>query len=77
MTKKKMLRSAMLGLTLTGQVFVTPRTANADADPDHKVTICHYPPGNPENFHEITVDWSAVPTHVLLHGDIVGGCRIG
>ena len=77
MVKNKMLRGAMLVLALTGLTTVTPRTANADPDPDHKVTICHFPPGNPENFHEISVDWSAVPAHVLLHGDQVGGCNIG
>ena len=77
MFKNKMLRGAMLVLALTGLTTVTPRTANADPDSAHKVTICHFPPGNPANFHEISVDWSAVPTHVLLHGDQVGGCLIG
>ena len=26
---------------------------------DHKITICHVPPGNPENAHEITIDLHA------------------
>ena len=77
MVKNTMLRGAMLVVAVTGLAMMTPRTANAGADPDHKVTICHYPPGNPANFHEITVDWSAVPAHVLLHGDVVGGCNQG
>ena len=75
MTKNTMLRGAMLVAALSALAMMTPRTTNAD--PDHKVTICHFPPGNPENFQEITVDWSAVPAHVSEHGDIVGGCNQG
>ena len=44
------------------------------ADSPHvAVTICHIPPGNPANAHEITVDNDAVPAH-LAHGDNVGNC---
>ena len=35
-----------------------------------KVMVCHRPPGNPANFHIITVDPSAVDDH-LAHGDNV------
>jgi hypothetical protein len=28
----------------------------ADEDEDHKIVICHIPPGNPENGHPIEVD---------------------
>jgi hypothetical protein len=42
-----------------------------------KVTICHIPPGNPENAHEITVGYAAVAAHVLLHGDRIGPCECG
>src|SRR6476659_8001022 len=38
-----------------------------------KVTICHIPPGNPNNAHTITVGASAVPAH-LAHGDTLGPC---
>jgi len=38
-----------------------------------KVTICHIPPGNPANAHEITVDAHAIPAH-LAHGDNLGSC---
>lgn len=38
-----------------------------------KVTICHIPPGNPANAHEITVSASAVAAH-LKHGDVRGEC---
>lgn len=40
-----------------------------------KVTICHIPPGNPDNAHEITVGLPAVVMHVLLHGDLIGSCE--
>jgi hypothetical protein len=38
-----------------------------------KVTICHVPPGNPENAHTITVGSPAVPAH-MAHGDSEGAC---
>jgi len=38
-----------------------------------KVTICHVPPGNPDNRHTITVGAPAVPAH-LAHGDTIGPC---
>lgn len=33
-----------------------------------KITICHMPPGNVDNCHEITISRSALQTH-LDHGD--------
>jgi hypothetical protein len=36
-----------------------------------KVTICHFPPGNPANVQVITVGATAVPAHVRLHNDAV------
>lgn len=33
-----------------------------------KITICHVPPGNPDNCHEITISMNALQTH-LNHGD--------
>ena len=41
---------------------------------DDKVIICHIPPGNPDNAHEIEVSVNAVPAH-LAHGDNVGSCQ--
>lgn len=43
-------------------------------NPD-KVLICHVPPGNPPNAHEICVGEPAVPAH-LAHGDFLGECPI-
>ncbi len=33
-----------------------------------KITICHVPPGNADNCHEITISKNALQTH-LNHGD--------
>jgi len=41
--------------------------------PKKKVTICHIPPGNPDNAHTIRVSQSAVPAH-LAHDDSLGPC---
>ncbi len=32
--------------------------------PQHKVLVCHVPPGNPNNSHTICIDWNGVPAHV-------------
>jgi hypothetical protein len=37
------------------------------------VTICHKPPGNPTNAHQIVVAQEAVNAH-LNHGDVAGAC---
>jgi LPXTG-motif cell wall-anchored protein len=49
---------------------------NVAAGYEHKVTICHYPPGNPENRHTIEVDKSALEAH-YAHGDYKGECQPG
>ena len=43
-------------------------------NPDGKMTICHIPPGNPENAHTIEISKNAWPAHSRNHGDIVGQC---
>jgi hypothetical protein len=39
-----------------------------------KVTICHVPPGNPDNAHTVTVSRNALDAH-LAHGDYKGPCK--
>jgi hypothetical protein len=73
MVEKKMLRGAMLVLALTGMVMTTPTSAQADGQ--DKVTICHVPPGNPENAQTITIGFPAVEAHMANHeGDFFGPC---
>ncbi|MHC4446901.1 MAG: hypothetical protein ACYSXF_03725 [Planctomycetota bacterium] len=44
--------------------------------PGGYVTICHYPPGEPDNPQTLTVGTAAVGSH-LAHGDVVGVCGEG
>jgi hypothetical protein len=47
----------------------TPTDGNDPIDDgENKITICHIPPGNPENAHLITVGEPAVVAHIA-HGD--------
>ena len=43
-------------------------------DDGGRVTICHVPPGNPDNAHTITVSIHAFSAH-LAHGDYCGPCE--
>ncbi|MCW5807661.1 MAG: hypothetical protein KIT31_35225 [Deltaproteobacteria bacterium] len=42
-----------------------------------KVLVCHIPPGNPANAHEICVGAPAVAAHQAQHGDATGPCPGG
>ena len=55
-------------------VVAAPAT-QAQGGGQEKVTICHVPPGNPDNAHTITVGAPAVPAH-LAHGDSLGTCEV-
>ena len=52
-------------------------TCNDDSDTcdiaDQKVTICHIPPGNPDNAKTKTIGGMSVANH-LGHGDFLGPC---
>ena len=41
------------------------------AAPAPKVTICHFPPGNLGNAHDITISENALAAH-FAHGDFAG-----
>ena len=47
--------------------------AGAASGTDKKTTVCHIPPGNPANWHYISVGNPAVDAH-LAHGDKIGAC---
>jgi hypothetical protein len=51
-----------------------PSDLCADEDGDGRVTICHIPPGNPDNARTITVRVNAIPAH-LAHGDYCEPCE--
>lgn len=42
-------------------------------DNNDKVVVCHVPPGNPNNEHEICISPNATQAH-LAHGDYCGPC---
>ena len=68
--KKMMLLASMVALAA---MMLAAAPAFAQDGGDNKVTICHFPPGNPENAHTISVGEAAVPAH-LAHGDFRGPC---
>jgi len=41
-----------------------------------KFDVCHFPPGNPENYHTIKISENALDAHVA-HGDLIGACDAG
>jgi hypothetical protein len=48
--------------------------APVSAAPNPKVEVCHFPPGNPDNFHTIRISENALAAH-LAHDDLVGSCN--
>jgi hypothetical protein len=79
-----MTKTPSLSMTVTPEMTTTPQitttvtpTATATMTPtlvfSDKVTICHIPPGNPANAHNITISSSALKAH-LGHGDVLGAC---
>lgn len=64
----------MFGMILVSLGVFVIMPGIASAGPAPKVDICHVPPGNPENYHTITVSSNALPAH-LAHGDLGGACN--
>ena len=62
-----LLTSALLLLGLT---WVATLASAADV----RVEICHFPPGNPDNYHTIRISESALSAH-LAHGDVGAACE--
>jgi hypothetical protein len=52
-------------------IFSVP--IGAVAQPEEKITICHYPPGNPDHPITFTISKNALKAH-LAHGDAIGPC---
>lgn len=62
---------ALMATAMTLTVSAAPggRSDGCDeSDADKKVTICHVPPGNPENAHTITISECALPAHIGVDG---------
>lgn len=71
-TTSLLSKETFSALLLTAGLF----SGTSFAAPPAQVTICHIPPGNPANAHEITVGARAVTAHVN-HGDTMGACPTG
>lgn len=63
----------IIGLVLGASVFSSSTTKKNVSKENDKITICHIPPGNPGNTHEITISVNALQAH-LDHGDHIGSC---
>ena len=74
---KKLLNTALSGL-FASMAFMNSVSADisgsipsyALSDNGKKVTICHFPPGNPTNYQVITISTNALFTHMDHHNDI-------
>lgn len=68
-----------LAVAVTGCVPTGPSPADEavvlrnDGAGQGQVTVCHYPPGNPENAQTLNVSAASLPAH-LAHGDTIGPC---
>lgn len=58
----------------TNETNDTNETNETENETEEQVTLCHRPPGNPENAQTITVGESAKDAH-LAHGDTEGPCE--
>jgi hypothetical protein len=70
-TRSQRTRTAALAVAIVlGVAFAML----VQAGPQPKIEICHFPPGNPANFHTITINQNAWPAHQDNHGDLLGSC---
>lgn len=65
-------------IRIQGRIEGEPASGDVDVvasqdDIEDKATICHIPPGNPDNAHTIVVGAAALAAH-LGHGDFEGEC---
>ncbi|MDX1612459.1 MAG: CARDB domain-containing protein, partial [Candidatus Thermoplasmatota archaeon] len=60
--------------SLSGQSEVGDNGGGNGQGNGNKVTICHYPPGNPENHQTTVISQAAVSTHEGHHRDYVEEC---
>jgi hypothetical protein len=61
-------------LSVVCSTFLVTALGTPLARAGDKVTLCHFPPGNPGNFHTISVSPSAAEAHIANHGDVPGEC---
>lgn len=75
--KTRTMRTAVIAIAamVIAVAGTIPAIAVENGNNDHKVTICHVPPGNPNNPQTISIDESAVEHHFEEHPeDSLGPC---
>jgi hypothetical protein len=75
---RKLAMLAAASLAMVGCVVEETPTGSAGAEltlecNEGQALICHVPPGNPENMHEVCVGLAAVQKHLEEHSDTVPG----
>ena len=68
-----LLTGADDAMSATESSNVTGLATSAQTAKQTKVTICHVPPGNPDNAQEITIAEALLAAH-FTHGDTLGTC---
>ena len=78
----KILAGTTLGALIPSQALAYGKHRGGDDDGEHhggrpgkKVTICHRPPGNPENAKTLHLGPKAAAAHLRRHNDSLGPCR--
>jgi hypothetical protein len=61
----------LLGIVLVAFTMISSTKKDVNGE---KIIVCHIPPGNPANAHDIEISINALQAH-LDHGDFVGGCE--
>jgi hypothetical protein len=65
---------AMVAVIMGMSAFAPAMADKPGNEPNEgKVLVCHIPPGNPANFHTISISEDDVQDH-LDHGDFEGDC---
>ncbi len=60
--------------TLSLLILMLALAATVAQAGNNKIEICHFPPGNQDNFHTITISENAWTAHQVNHGDLLGSC---
>ena len=69
-TARRLMRPLSFALACVASLTLVSLSSAGTND---KVTICHFPPGNPANYQTITIGAAALSAH-LAHGDFPGSC---
>ncbi|MCX7955273.1 MAG: hypothetical protein N3A01_08840 [Bacteroidales bacterium] len=74
--KTKVKNKVLIILSCVLIVIAYSNYGQGNSGNNDKITICHYPPGNPNNPQTITISINALEAH-LAHGDYIGPCKTG